>query len=170
MGLTLESFDTRYLDGMTGLYNRAAAGNAHIVPLTPELFVELVCRKSYFDPATLLAAVDGGQVVGWVHWTVTGPTEHWYNRSRRYARISMVMVEPGRLDAGVLLVEKATAALRGQGHERLLGMHCDGGYPFYRGLFDGGSRWRRWNSSPATWRWGITGTRSRVSRSSRSRG
>ncbi|MCC7409656.1 MAG: GNAT family N-acetyltransferase [Phycisphaeraceae bacterium] len=138
MPLTLESYDARYLDGMTALYNRAAAGNAHIVPLTPGLFVELVCRKSYFDPATLLVAVDGGEVVGWVHWTVTGPTEHWYNRSRRYARISMVMVDPGRLDAGVVLVEQATAALRAQGHERLLGMHCDGGYPFYRGLFDGG--------------------------------
>ncbi|MCC7146575.1 MAG: GNAT family N-acetyltransferase [Phycisphaeraceae bacterium] len=136
--MELENFDPRYLEPMTALFNGMTEGQTRMARLEPGDFAALVSKKSYFDPGLVWVAKRGGDVLGWIHAAVTGPSEHWYSAKKVYARISMLVFPPGDVAVGAALVERALAQLRAAGHERILAMHCDGGYPFYRGLYDGG--------------------------------
>lgn len=138
MSVRIVPYERRHLEAMVRLYNRQAAHEPHVAELTPQLFIQFVESKSYFDPAGLGVAVEAGQVVGWVHTAVTGATETWLGPERRYARISMLVYEPTRMKVGLELVGAALRGLAERGHERVWVMHAEGGYPFYRGLFEGG--------------------------------
>ena len=53
MDFSIDIYDRQYLEGMTAIYNSETDFEPHIAPLTPNRFVELVEKKSYFDPAGL---------------------------------------------------------------------------------------------------------------------
>jgi GNAT superfamily N-acetyltransferase len=134
----IETYDHRHLEPMTALYNAETAFEPHIGPLTPERFVELVERKSYFDPSGLLVAVQRGRVVGWVHACVAAGTEPRHDPGKLVPRIRMLIYPRDRLRVGKQLVAQATEWLRRSGQTALYAMHCDHGYPFYRGFWMGG--------------------------------
>lgn len=134
----VEPYEKRDVPAMVRLFNHQCEHERHVAVLTAEIFDQLVEAKPYFDPHGLLVARRGGEVIGWVHAAVTGPTEPWYDTAMRLARVSMLVYKPGDLAAGRALVSAATQWLREQGHERIHAFHAHGGYPFYRGLFTGG--------------------------------
>jgi GNAT superfamily N-acetyltransferase len=138
LAFSIESYREDYLDGMAALYNADTAGEGHIAPLTPERFVELVQRKSYFDPEGLLVAVEAGVVVGWVHACVAPGSEGRHDPHNAVPRIRMLIYPPDRLKVGSALVAEATSWLRRSGQTKLFAMHAQHGYPFYRGLWLGG--------------------------------
>lgn len=138
MALDLRPYEQRYLEAMLRLYNQQVAHEPHVADLTPQVFVSLVERKSYFNPDHLLIAMEGGEVVGWIHAAVTAATETWLGPQHRYARISMLVYYPERLRVGLELVRVALQRLADQEHKPVWVMHAEGGYPFYRGLFTGG--------------------------------
>jgi GNAT superfamily N-acetyltransferase len=141
----LHAYEHRYLEGMTELYNRESSSEPHIAPLNPERFVELVERKSSFDPNGLLVAVEGGEVVGWIHACVAAGSEGGHDPANRVPRIRMLIFPSDRLKVGNALVAEATAWLRHTsvvreqpGAREIEAMHARAGYPFYRGLWLGG--------------------------------
>jgi GNAT superfamily N-acetyltransferase len=138
VGFSIETYDEGYLEGMTALYNEQTACEAHIAPLDPERFVKLVQRKSYFDPEGLLVAVEADQVVGWVHACVAPGSEGRHDPHVAVPRISMLVYPPERLKVGAALVAEATSWLCHCDYPRVLAMHAQEGYPFYRGLWLGG--------------------------------
>ena len=138
MKFSIEAYDHKHLEGMSALYNGETAFESHIAPLTPERFIELVEKKSYFDPEGLLVAVAGGRVAGWVHACVAPGSEPGHDPGNKVARIRMLIYPAGRLKVGKALVEQATAWLKISGPKKLLAMHAQAGYPFYRGLWVGG--------------------------------
>jgi hypothetical protein len=75
MNFSIDTYDRKYLDGMTELYNAETAFEPHIAPLNPERFVKLVEKKSYFDATGLFVAMEAGRVVGWVHACVAAGSE-----------------------------------------------------------------------------------------------
>jgi GNAT superfamily N-acetyltransferase len=134
----IKTYDRRYLEGMTALYNAETAFEPHIAPLDPERFVALVEAKSSFDPAGLFVAVEGGQVVGWVHACVAPGSEGHHDPAKRAARIRMLIYPRDRLKVGSALVAAATEWLRPRAGGEIEAMHAKAGYPFYRGLWMGG--------------------------------
>jgi GNAT superfamily N-acetyltransferase len=138
MTFTLATYDRKYLDQMCRVYNDETAFEPHIAPLTAEMFTKFVEARSYFDPAGLLLAIEGGKVVGWVHAAVAHATEGYYDPVPPVAKIQMLIFPRERLDVGNALVAEATAWLKKSGQTKLLAMHCDKGYPFYRCLWLGG--------------------------------
>ena len=56
MTIRIEAYDRACLEAMLDLYNRQTAFEAHIAPLTPERFSQLVERKACFDPSGLFVA------------------------------------------------------------------------------------------------------------------
>jgi GNAT superfamily N-acetyltransferase len=144
-GLAINAYDRRYLEGMADLYNRETAFEPHIAPLDPERFVELVERKSSFDPSGLLVAAERTEVVGWVHACVAAGSEGGHDPEKKVPRIRMLIFPRERLKVGNALVTGATAwlrhtpAVRGEPELREFeAMHAKAGYPFYRGLWLGG--------------------------------
>lgn len=139
MKFSLEAYDRRLLEGMVRAYNAETDGERHIAPLGPELFVALVEGKSRFDPEGLLVAVEGGEVIGWVHACVTVGTEPWNDVENEKLCIRMLIFPRERLEVGKGLVEAATRWLEEQGDQKeMLAMNPLSGYPFYRGLWMGG--------------------------------
>jgi GNAT superfamily N-acetyltransferase len=138
MSFSIHSYDRGYLEGMTALYNAETAFEPHIAPLDPERFVTLVEQKSSFDPAGLFVAVEGGEVVGWIHACVAPGSEGGHDPGRRVARIRMLIFPRDRLKVGAALVSAATAWLRPQAEGEIEALHAKAGYPFYRGLWMGG--------------------------------
>jgi len=137
MALTLDTYRPDYLEAMVARFNAETASHPHVAPLTPERFVELVERKSYFDPTGLLVALDGGDVLGWVHACWAPATEAWHAADQRGALLRMLLYPRARLDVGRALVAEVTVWLEGTGGFELLALHAQGGYPFYRGLWYG---------------------------------
>jgi GNAT superfamily N-acetyltransferase len=134
---TIESYSRDHLAGMTDLYCRETAFEPHIAPLTPARFIELVESKSYFDPAGLLVAREGGAVAGWVHACVAPATESWQEAGKLAARIRMLIYPRDRLRVGAALMGAATEWLKAGGAREIEALHPGSGYPFYRGLWLG---------------------------------
>jgi GNAT superfamily N-acetyltransferase len=136
--VTIEPYAKADVPHLVSLFNRQCEHERHVAVLTAEMFAQFVEAKPYFDPRGLLVARRNGEVAGWVHAAVTGPTESWYDPAMKLARLSMLVYRPGELEVGQALIHAATQWLRDQGHERIYAFHAHGGYPFYRGLFTGG--------------------------------
>jgi len=134
----IHTYDRNHLEGMVTLFNAETAFEPHIAPLTPERFIELVERKSSFDPEGLFVAVGAGEVVGWTHACVAAGSEPWHDPGNRVPRIRMLIYPKDRLPVGRALVAEATEWLRQTGEPELEAMHAKVGYPFYRGLWLGG--------------------------------
>ena len=135
---SIETYDRRFLEGMARVYNDETAFEPHIAPLTAERFIQLVEKKSYFDPAGLFIAVRAGWVLGWVHACVAPGTEPWNDLNAKVARIRMLIFPRESLRIGGALAQEATAWLQGAGFQEMEAMHPLAGYPFYRGLWFGG--------------------------------
>jgi GNAT superfamily N-acetyltransferase len=123
---------------MTALYNAETAFEPHIAPLSPERFLQLVEKKSYFDPQGLFVAVDKDEVLGWIHACVAAGSESSYDPHSPVPRIRMLIFPRDRLKVGAALVEEATTWLKQTGHSEIEALHAKRGYPFYRGLWCGG--------------------------------
>ena len=135
---TLDTYDRRYLEGMTDLYNRQTAFQPHIAPLSPDLFIQLVEAKTYFDPKGLFVAHDGGRVIGWIHACIAAGSEPHHKPAETRHRIRMFIYPADELKAGNALVREATAWLTKAGATSIEAFHAKWGYPFYRGLWAGG--------------------------------
>lgn len=138
MTFSIETYRQDYLEGMVALYNAETVDEPHIAPLDPQRFIELVENKPAFDPGGLFVAVEGGQVVGWVHACLTPGTEPWSDAEKPVPRIVMLLYSRDQLKIGHALVAQATAWLQNQGPGLNLAMSPLMGYPFYRGLWLGG--------------------------------
>jgi len=138
MPFTLAPYDRKHLEGMCRLYNDETAFEPFIAPMTPERFVQLVEPKAAFDAAGVRVALEGGEVVGWVHAAVAHPTEIYQKPDAVTPEIEMLVFRRERMDVGAALVAEATAWLKKSAQPKLLAMHCAMGYPFYRGLWMGG--------------------------------
>lgn len=134
----IDTYDRRYLEGMAALWNAETAFEPHIAPLDPDRFVTLVEGKSSFDPAGLFVALEGEEVVGWVHACIAAGSEPWQDPTKKVPRIRMLLYPRERLKVGSALVAEATEWLKRSGETQLLAMHARVGYPFYRGLWMGG--------------------------------
>jgi GNAT superfamily N-acetyltransferase len=134
----IETYDRRYLDEMTALYNAETQFEPHIAPLDRERFTTLVEAKSYFDPDGLLVARESDGVVGWAHACVAPGSEGGHNPARSVARIRLLIFPRERLNVGASLVSAATEWLRPRAVGEIEAMHAKAGYPFYRGLWMGG--------------------------------
>jgi len=140
LSLSIDTYDCRHLETMVDLHNDQTSGQPHIAPLTPQLFTDLVEAKSYFDPAGVFVASEGGEVVGWCHACVAHATETWLNPDPTYARIDMLIYRRQDLHVGTALVAEAVKWLKPTGHDAIHAISGGGGYPFYRGLWMGGER------------------------------
>jgi GNAT superfamily N-acetyltransferase len=138
LSFSIKTYDRKYLEGITTLYNDETDFEPHIAPLTPERFIELVESKSYFDPEGLSIAVEEDRVVGWVHACVAPGSEGHHKPENKVPRIRMLIFPRDRLKVGRALVAEATAWLKKSGQKRLLAIHAQQGYPFYRGIWMGG--------------------------------
>jgi GNAT superfamily N-acetyltransferase len=135
---SIETYDRRFLEGMARVHNDETAFEPQIAPLTPERFIRLVEKKSYFDPSGLFIAARDGRVLGWVHACVAAGTEPWHDPNLKVARIRMLLFPRESLQIGGALAQEATAWLRRAGFQEMEAMHPQAGYPFYRGLWFGG--------------------------------
>lgn len=153
---TIDAYRPEYLPGLVASYNEQAQAESQIVPLSAELFEELVAAKSTFDPAGLLVALRDGRPVGWVHACRAAETEPWATPVSvarggpgrllpgsepadwphcLWPRICMLVFPTGDLHMGRALVAEATNWLeRTGGAGGANAMNCYHGYPFYRGL------------------------------------
>ena len=138
MSIRIQTYHRGHLEGMLNVYDTQTADERFIAPLTPEMFIGLVEKKSYFDPEGLFVAAEGDTVVGWVHACVAGGTERWHDASRLVPQIRMLLFPRHRLDVGIALVSEATRWMAQTGQPEHLAIHCKHGYPFYRGLWMGG--------------------------------
>ncbi|MCC7407874.1 MAG: GNAT family N-acetyltransferase [Phycisphaeraceae bacterium] len=143
MTLSLTTYARPLLPGIVDLFNHQADDEPHVAVLTPQLFVDLVESKPYFDDKGFFVALERDRVLGFLHACVAGGTEPWQNPDAKVGQITMLAFEPHRLDVGLELLDAALAWLaqsnfRGRGS--ILAMSGRHGYPFYRGIFLGGER------------------------------
>jgi len=138
MTFSIDTYDRKYLDGITTLYNSETAFEPYIAPLNPERFVELIEKKSYFDTDGLFVALESGKVVGWIHACVAPGSEGHHEPNNKIPRIRMLIYPRDKLKVGGALVSEATSWLKKSGQQQFWAIHAQMGYPFYRGLWLGG--------------------------------
>jgi GNAT superfamily N-acetyltransferase len=136
--IRIETYHRDYLAGLVACFNDETDFEAHIAPLTPQRFIDLVEQKSYFDPTGLLVALEEGQVIGWVHACLAAGSEPGHKPDQKKPRIRMLIFPRHRLKVGQALVHEATNWLKKSGQLQFLALHAQVGYPFYRGLWLGG--------------------------------
>ncbi len=137
MTITIDTYRQDFLPQITARYNAETEGELHVAPLTPERFVDLVERKSSFDPTGLFVAREGGEVVGWAHACCAPGSEAW-NAAGLHPQLRMLIYPRERLEVGKALMAEAMAWLERASEADLLALHAQAGYPFYRGLWYGG--------------------------------
>ena len=138
MSFSIENYDRKYLDAITELYNAETDFEPFIAKLDPKRFVELVEKKSYFEPDGLFIAIDSGKVIGWIHACVASGSEAWHNPDKEIPHIRMLIYPKDNLKVGQALVTEANTWLKKSGQSKFLAIHAEVGYPFYRGLWLGG--------------------------------
>ncbi|MBM3211309.1 GNAT family N-acetyltransferase [Candidatus Poribacteria bacterium] len=138
MIFSIDKYHRNYLEGIITIYNSETAFEAHIAQLSPQLFIELVENKSYFDPEGLFVAIKDGSVIGWVHACIAPGSEGHHNPENKVPRIRMLIFPSDQLKVGNALVSEANNWLKKSGQSIFLAMHAKEGYPFYRGLWLGG--------------------------------
>jgi len=136
--ITIENYDRKYLEDMTELYNSETAFEPYIARLDPDIFIELIEKKSYFDPEGIFIAIQNVEIVGWIHACVAPGSEGHHDPDKRIPRIRMLIFPRENLKAGIALVAEATAWLRQFAQSEIEAIHARSGYPFYRGLWLGG--------------------------------
>lgn len=143
MTFTIDQYTVEHLPGAVAVYNAETAAEAHIAPLSPDLFQELVVTKSYFDPAGVFVAIRAGTVIGWVHACVAPGSEGHHHPARSIPHIRMLVFDRDRPKVGQALVSEATQWLeqsvsKHANTDAILALHARAGYPFYRGIWMGG--------------------------------
>jgi GNAT superfamily N-acetyltransferase len=136
--MTIVPYSRDLLAGILEAYNLQFEDEPFAARLTPDLFLDLVESKSHFDPEGFLVALNGDEVVGWIHACTGAGTEVWQNPSQKTGRIVMLVFPPSKLPIGAALVQQAVAWLSSQIGGVMEAMHPVNGYPFYRGIFFGG--------------------------------
>ncbi len=68
MSWDLQPFRSTHLGGMAEVWNETFAGGPNFIAVTKDDFLARVVHQPSFDPADLLVAVEGGRVVGFVHF------------------------------------------------------------------------------------------------------
>lgn len=138
MSLSIENYDRKYLDGMIEVYNAETAFEPYIAMLNPDRFIELVEKKSYFDPKGLFVAIESGKIVGWIHACIAPGSEPHHKPENRVPQIRMIIYPRDKIKVGYILVSEANNWLKISGQKKFLAIHAQEGYPFYRGLWLGG--------------------------------
>jgi GNAT superfamily N-acetyltransferase len=138
MDFMIENYDRKHLEGMLELYNDETDFEPYIAPLNPERFIELVEKKSYFDPNGLFVAIKSGKVFGWIHACVAPGSEVHHRPENKIPQIRMLIYPKDKIKVGYALVSEANAWLKKSGQNKFLAIHAQNGYPFYRGLWLGG--------------------------------
>ncbi len=92
--ITLTTFAHAHLPALVEFLNRVLAGHRHWAPITQAEFAERVLAQPGFDPAGLILAWAGGQVVGGVHAIKPAPhlASHWTSEPRHH--IAWLAVDP----------------------------------------------------------------------------
>jgi GNAT superfamily N-acetyltransferase len=138
MTFSIDKYNIKYLEGMVAIYNSETAFEAYIAKLTPELFINLVENKSYFDPEGLFVAIKDNRVVGWIHACIASGTEWHHDPENKIPHIRMLIFPRDQLKIGNALVSETNNWLKKSGQTTFLAIHAKVGYPFYRGLWLGG--------------------------------
>lgn len=138
MNFSIENYDRKYLDGMIEIYNKETAFEPYIAPLNPNRFIELVEKKSYFDPTGLFIAIESGEIVGWIHACIAPGSERHHKPENKIPQIRMLIYRREKIKVGHALVSEANNWLMQSDQKKFLALHAQEGYPFYRGIWLGG--------------------------------
>jgi len=130
------TFRNRDVPALVSLWKRAGWGPAAAVEVSCDSFDLAVLAQIYFDPAGLIEAWEGGDLVGFTH-AGFGSNEDGSGLDRATGVISTLVVDPDRRRQGIgrALVERAESYLKSQGATEI---HCGespGRNPFYLGLY-----------------------------------
>lgn len=137
MSFSIENYNENYLDGIIGLYNAETAFEPYIAIFNANRFIQLVQKKSYFDPKGLFVAVESGKIVGWIHACIAPGSEPHHKPENKVPQIRMLIFPKHKIKVGYALVFEANTWLRTSGQKKFLAIHAQEGYPFYRGLWLG---------------------------------
>ncbi len=138
MSISIETYDEKYLDNITRLYNTETAFEPYIAPFNPDRFIKLVVRKSYFNPKGLFVALESGEIIGWIHACIAPGSEPHHKPENKIPQIRMLIYPRDKIKIGHILVSEANTWLKTSGQKKFLAIHAQEGYPFYRGLWLGG--------------------------------
>lgn len=138
MSIEWQTYRDEHAPAVAALFNKQTRNHEHIIAMTPDRFRTRVAAKPYFEPDGLILAFDGSELVGFVHACVAANTETPEGSGPAWPRIVMLLLDAGRPQVGVQLVEKATAWLRDHSDQTPTALHPHKGYPFYRGHWLGG--------------------------------
>lgn len=123
---------------MLRLWEECELGRGAATGLHCDEFDELVFAQTYFDPAGLIVACDGAEVVGYVH-AGFGANEDRSWISTTQGVICAVMVRPSHRGRGIgrELVRRAEQYLLSRGTTRIQAGPADPRDPFYCGIYGG---------------------------------
>ncbi len=93
--ITLTSFVPAHLLALVEFLNRVLVGHRHWAPITQADFTERVLAQPGFDPAGLILAQAGGQVVGGVHAIKPLQCAPVYSATEPRHHIAWLAVDPG---------------------------------------------------------------------------
>lgn len=134
---------------LLSLWHQAGLGRGAAEGFSCDILETLVFAQPYFDPAGLIVACEGSEIVGLVH-AGFGPGEA-YRLSRDVGVICAVIVHPEHRGAGIgrELVRRAEEFLRSAGAGMLLAGPAEPYDPFYFGLYGGSQTAGFLESDPA---------------------
>lgn len=113
---------------------------ARLMPLSRNILEMQVLGQPFFDPRSIMLAVDEHQIVGYVH-TAFGPGRDGSRLDRKKGQICFLCVDPMYPDpwgAARVLLAAAERYLTEQGAEEIYGGSPRPTAPFYLGFYGGG--------------------------------
>lgn len=118
------------------LWDACRLGRGAVEGVGTDPFEQTVFSQSYFDPAGLLVACEGEEIVGWVH-AGFAPLPDGSGLDRGIGVICAIVVRPERRRQGVgrSLLRAAEAYLVERGATTILAGPAPSGDPFYFGLY-----------------------------------
>lgn len=120
------------------LWHACALGRGAAEGFTTDAFELLVFSQTYFDPAGLIVACDGSEIVGFVHAGFgCNETQSALDKSIGVICVAMVAPRYRRQGIGKELVKLAEAYLTDSGAQQIQAGASPGADPFYLGLYGG---------------------------------
>jgi GNAT superfamily N-acetyltransferase len=130
--MEIVTFEPQMAADLARCYNELVAPVPYHSPAREEWFADL--RPAQFQSCTdeeILAAQDGGDVVGFVHVGISAPPTHPWHVKGEPGVIRFLSYRPGERPIGAALLEAAERWLRDHGRAEVVAEFSSYQYPFY---------------------------------------
>ena len=137
MAVEIAPYREALVEEVIAVFNRETGDEPYVVPLSPEVWTDLIASKPYFSPDGCLVATEKGRAIGFA-LTSPGVSRGDGSPLPEVRSVDGLFFPSDRLEVGDALLARCMAYFEACGGVKTVcGFASAGGYPYWRGLYCG---------------------------------